>query len=191
LSEVELERWCGAYEAGGARFLLVPRGCFLYATGDRVGLALPGGGRLVVVRGPENETEIGAYAVSGGEVVGLWVPPGADQGDYSACGVERSVVEGESGRITSAFAIDKSGYAGRAVWVPRGPAMAGGKPVGMRWELEDGLSESFGADFRDAVCSTFCFEPEKLHGLAVDAWGEGVAMDSAGRVWEEQIRARD
>ena len=127
---MELERWCGAYEAGGARFLLVPRGCFLYATGDRVGLALPGGGRLVVVWGPENKTEIGAYAVSGGEVVGLWVPPGADQGDYSACGVERSVVEGESGRITSAFAIDKSAYAGRAVWVPRGPAIAGGKAGG-------------------------------------------------------------
>lgn len=72
-----------------------------------------------------------------------------------------------------------------------GAGYGGGKPVGMRWELEDGLSESFGADFGDAVCSTFCSEPEKLHGLAVDAWGEGVAMDSAGRVWGEQIRARD
>jgi hypothetical protein len=60
----------------------------------------------------------------------------------------------------------------------------------MKWELEDGVFESFGIDFGNAVYSTFCFEPEKPHALGVYDVKSlvGVRMDSSGSVTQETLR---
>lgn len=158
--------------AAGGILSLVRKGTFLHAQGARVGLAMPWAGRLVIVWGPLNRTEIGAYEIKGASVTGLWVPPGADQADYSACGLELSDVDAKDPsiwRISRAYAIDKSAYAGK---IERSAmlgtaANASPKPVQMLWRLEDGEFRSFGLDFGAAVYATFCLEPESPFGLGV------------------------
>jgi hypothetical protein len=198
-----LDRLCGSYRVEGDtgihRFELVRRGTFLHAAGDRVGLALPWENRLVVVFGPLNKTEIGAYRVGkDASVLGMWVPPGADQADFSACGVELSNADDKGiWRITSAYAIDKSPYAGkieRSVMHGTQAAPPAGAPraVHVTWLLEDGEFRSFALDYTagqagGAMYSMFCFEPEKEHGLAVyDLTREGLpaagwSLSSTGR----------
>lgn len=185
-----IESVVGSYRVetpeGTIAFSLERRGTFLHAVGDRVGLALPWGGRLVVVFGPLNKTEIGAYLVTPRQVTGLWVPPGADQPDYSACGLELST-PGTDGmwRISKAYAIDKSVYAGKVERDPMHGTDANATPraVHMLWRLDDGEFRSFALDYGDALYSTFCFEPEKPHGLAVYDLKtlKGTSLTSTGR----------
>lgn len=159
-------------EGGSVGFSLVRKGTFLHASGGRVGLALPWGKRLVVVFGPKDQVEIGAYKLEGKSITGLWVPPGADQGDFSACGVELSEVDATDAsiwRITRAKAIDGSEYAGKVEREPIHGTAATGWPraVQMLWRLKDGEFRSFGLEYEKAVYSTFCLEPESEFGLGV------------------------
>lgn len=125
--------------------------------------------RLVVAFGPLNKVEIGAYDISPSMVVGLWVPPGADQADYLACGVERSIPQADqSWKITEAIAIDQTPYSGS---IYREPAGTDGqslpRALKMHWRLADGDFHSFAIEYADAIYATFSFEPEKPHGIAV------------------------
>jgi hypothetical protein len=197
-----LDGLVGRYEVKGVegvegvgRVEMERRGAFLHLSGARVGLGIVFGKRLVVCFGPADKTEIGAYSVVGNKVLGLWVPPGADQADYSACGVEESNQGSDlAWRITRAVAIDGSAYAGKVVRTPLHGAVVGvvPVPVHLTWLLEDGEFRSFGLDFGGAVYSMFCLAPEAEHGLAVyelpglEGWG--LTSVSGGAVAERLVR---
>jgi hypothetical protein len=159
----------------------VRRGAFLHFSGALEGIAMLWHGRLVLsfadaadaspTGGPSvgMRVEIGAYEVGANTVRGLWVPPGADQPDHSACGIEESTLKPgahDTWQITRAVGIDGSEYAGQVHRRPTGPKIARGTPVAMHWQLADGDFRSFGLDFGDAVFATYCLEEGKPHGVA-------------------------
>lgn len=198
-AQADLDALAGDYTLpDGGVMTLARRGTFLHASGARVGLALPFAKRLVVCFGPLNQTEIGAYTVTPAEVRGLWVPPGADQADFSACGVEVSTpdqTDPSVWRISAAIAIDNTTYAGkveRTLLHGANPALSP-KPVHMLWRLDDGEFRSFALDFGNAVYSTFCFQPEQPHGLAVYALDSlaGFSLTStSGTLTSERLQKR-
>lgn len=188
------------------------RGKFLHAAaaldvlGPRHGLALPFAGRLVMAFGPKDKVEIGAYTLVGDELTGLWVPPGASDEDFTKCGNERSRRSGAPNtfEIQKAHSIDGSAYHGKVVIAPvENPASSARpltasapRPVRFTWNLHDGDYHSFGLAYADAIFTTFSFEPDKPHGIAVyepASGGDlmGTLIDKAAlTVWTEVLRRR-
>src|SRR5438105_3503926 len=91
----EVQSFVGTYTIDGAegrgRLALVRRGAFLHAEANldsgqiRYGLAMPFADRLVMAIGPKDKVEIGAYAVAGDKMEGLWIPPGSTDDDFAKC----------------------------------------------------------------------------------------------------------
>lgn len=189
-----LKSYEGVYHPPGSEspFRLTRQGAILHAANGRTGLAMPWAGRLVVVWGPPAKTEIGAYLITGGRVLGLWVPPEGPTGDgYDGCGRERSdLLPDGTWRIVDAVAIDGSSYQGIVRRTAYADGVAGLLPVEMVWQLADGEFRSFGLDGGGAVYSTFCFE-DAPHSLGVyDATTlAGVVVDS-GRVVRREVLRR-
>lgn len=171
-------------------------GKFLHATadlgslGERYGLALPFAGRLVMVFGPKDKVEIGAYTLVGDQLAGLWVPPGAVDDDFSKCGNElsRRTAAPNSFEIQQAHSIDGSAYTGKVTTEPASASdTTQPRPVRFTWNLHDGDYHSFGLAFADAIFTTFSFEPDKPYGVAVfelgkDGWhGTYLRNDSLDR----------
>lgn len=215
---MELERLTGQYALlsplDQGELHLVRRGAFLHVEGVRTGIAMPWAGRLVMAFGPLNKVEIGAYQIAPagvtagvaggvaegvGGVTGLWVPPGADQSDFSACGVERSIPQPDgTWKISHAYAIDKSEYAGHIHRIPFDVTASLPRALKMHWQLEDGDFHSFAIEYADALYATFSFEPEKPHGIAVfeppageRAWrGYSLSLGQAALTTETLTRLR-
>jgi len=135
---------------------------------DLSGLAAVFGSRLVMAFGPLNKVEIGAYRAEGDRLEGIWIPPGAKGSDLGICGRERSRRESAGQwRIEEARSIDGSTYSGKLTVTSRDSAAAKPFVADFLWTLHDGVYHSFGLVLADAMFSTFCFEPDKPHGIAV------------------------
>jgi hypothetical protein len=148
----------------------------------RYGLAMPFSGRLVMAFGVKDKVEIGAYQITGKNVVGTWVPPGAADVDFSNCGREESVIESPGVfKITQAYAVDKSAYTGAVRLTPADGTFLDRPPtpVKMTWTLHDGEYNSFAIAYPNAVYSTFNLAPGEPHGIAV----YDIAGDTLNGVW--------
>lgn len=121
---------------------------------------------LAVAFGPGPGMEIGIYRFNGTKGQSLWCPPGASGDDLSICGREELTRSGDVLTIDRARAIDASTYSGRIVLSTVTPAAAGLPGiVDMRWELNDGVYESFGLDFGSTILTCWNLGEPGPHGI--------------------------
>ena len=159
----------GQYRAAGESVVATPRAA-PSAAGERHGIGMIVGERLVISWGPKDKVEIGAYVIEDSQMTGTWVPPGARGSDMAICGREQSVQVGEGVyEIIAAKAIDGSAYTGRIHIAPLHPIPDGKPPfaVHMRWQLDDGEYTSFAISFGEALFAIFSFQPDDWHAISV------------------------
>lgn len=139
------------------------------AAGERHGLGMFVGNRLVISWGPKDKVEIGAYTRTGDTMEGLWVPPAARGDDLKICGREKSKrVAGDTYEITEAIAIDNSAYTGKvSIESMNAGDTSFPRPVRMKWQLHDGDYTSFAIAYADAMLAIFSFEPKEWHAISV------------------------